>query len=323
MQVIRLTPRGYCHGVVGAMRMVQEAIENPSLPRPLYIVGMIVHNQHVVDAFRDEGVITLDGASRWELLSQVDSGTVIFTAHGVSPRVKQVAIERGLHVLDATCSDVTKTHDLIRECAAEGYDIIYIGKKGHPEPEGAIGVAPDSVHLVETAADIDALTLTNSRIAVTNQTTLSQWDTAALMEKVVEKYPQAEVYNEICMATQDRQQAVANQVKDADLCIVVGDKRSNNSNRLVQVAEEHETPAHLVSEVEAIDPEWLFGVRSVAVTSGASTPSSITKAVIDYLEQFDEKDPETWHRKRPVTARQILPRANTKSTEASTQQLRP
>lgn len=291
------------------MNIVQSAVNDPTLPRPIYIVGMIVHNRHVVDAFNSEGVITLDGGSRMALLDQASGGTVIFTAHGVAPDVRRRAAERGLYVLDATCPDVTRTHDLIRDRVAAGYDIIYIGRKGHPEPEGAVGIAPSRVHLVEAEADLRTLTLTNDRIAVTNQTTLSQWDTAALIEKIKARYPTAEVYNEICMATQLRQQAVAELAGEADLCIVVGDTRSNNSNRLVQVSEEIAgTPTKLVSDVSQIDIKWLFGKHTVAVTSGASTPSAITRSVIDYLEQFDESDATTWGRKATVADALILPK---------------
>ena len=150
------------------------------------------------------------------ILEEVTEGTVIFTAHGVSPRVKQRAIERGLHVLDATCPDVTRTHDLVKEFTARGYKVIYIGKKGHPEPEGVIGEAPESVYLVESTADLDTLPAslaTYPHLLVTTQTTLSQWDTARLIEAIRERYPQVEVHNEICMATQLRQEAVANMAR--------------------------------------------------------------------------------------------------------------
>ncbi|MCL6636376.1 MAG: 4-hydroxy-3-methylbut-2-enyl diphosphate reductase [Alicyclobacillus sp.] len=308
MKVIKIAPRGYCHGVVDAMVLAQRAAEDPSLPRPIYILGMLVHNQHVVEAFAHEGVITLDGPDRLTLLEQVQHGTVIFTAHGVSPEVKRRAAERGLHVIDATCPDVTRTHDLIREKAAQGYDIVYIGRRGHPEPEGAMGVAPGRVHLVERSADVDALQLDNPKIAVTNQTTMSQWDTAELMAAVCRKYPQAEVFNEICMATQLRQQAVAEQARGADLCIVVGDPRSNNSNRLAQVAEEIAgTRAYRVADVTEIQRSWLAGANVVAVTAGASTPTAITSEVIRYLEQYDEHDPATWQPVRTATADRILP----------------
>lgn len=309
MEVKKISPRGYCYGVVDAMVLARQAAANPDLPRPIYIIGMIVHNQHVTDAFAQEGVISLDGPNRLEILKKVDKGTVIFTAHGVSPEVRKLAREKGLTVVDATCPDVTRTHELIREKHAEGYDIIYIGKKGHPEPEGAIGVAPDAVHLVETIEDVEKLRLTNDKIIITNQTTMSQWDVKEIVEKAKQLYPTAEVYNEICMATQVRQEAVAEQARDCDLVIVVGDPKSNNSNRLAQVAEEiAKTKAYRVGDVSEIKIEWLKGVKKVGVTSGASTPTPITREVIEFLEQFDENDESTWKRERKVDLKKILPK---------------
>ncbi|OUM88054.1 MAG: 4-hydroxy-3-methylbut-2-enyl diphosphate reductase [Bacillus thermozeamaize] len=312
MNVIKISPRGYCYGVVDAMVLAQQVASDASYPRPVYILGMIVHNSHVVEAFRQQGIITLDGEDRLSLLDQIDQGTVIFTAHGVSPQVRAKAAAKGLTVVDATCPDVMKTHRLIEEKVADGYVVIYIGKKGHPEPEGAVGVAPDKVFLVENEEDVRNLDFHHDKIIVTNQTTMSQWDTRHLMQLIVEKYPQAEVYNEICLATQQRQEAVAEQAEGADLVIVVGDPRSNNSNRLAQVAQEIAgVPAYRVADVTEIDPEWLKGIRTVAVTSGASTPTPITKEVIDYLEQFDPERPETWQIRRTAQHTRLLPRSRT------------
>jgi len=308
MKVIRIAPRGYCYGVVDAMVLAKQASDDPDLPRPIYILGMIVHNQHVVDAFKQAGVVTLDGADRLSLLEQIDTGTVIFTAHGVSPAVKLRAKERGLHVIDATCPDVTKTHDLIRDYVANGYQVVYVGRKGHPEPEGAVGVAPNHVHLVENADDVADLALNQEKVLVTNQTTMSQWDTGALMSLVKDKYPQAVVQNEICMATQTRQQAVADQAKAADLCLVVGDPRSNNSNRLAQVSIEIAgTPAYRIADLTEVQLAWLVGVETVAVTAGASTPTAITKEVIHFLEKYDANDRSTWSREAKVGADRLLP----------------
>lgn len=289
MDVIKIAPRGYCHGVVGAIQLVRQVARDPGVPRPIYVLGQIVHNHHVVEEMESLGVITLDGPDRLTLLEQVTEGTVIFTAHGVSPAVKVRAREKGLHVVDATCPDVTKTHELIAELVGRGYEVIYIGKKGHPEPEGAVGVAPEHVHLVEREEDLQALSFAPDQpLAVTNQTTLSQWDTQALMARVKERWPQTEVYNEICLATQQRQEAVAQIAPQADMVLVVGDRRSNNSNRLVQVARELAArEAHLVDSVDEIDPAWLKGKRRVAVTSGASTPTQVTRAVIQFLEQYN------------------------------------
>lgn len=313
MEVIKISPRGYCYGVVDAMVLARQTAKNLDLPRPIYILGMIVHNRHVTDAFTDEGIITLDGENRLEILNQVDHGTVIFTAHGISPEVRKRAREKGLTIVDATCPDVTRTHDLIEEKTAEGFEIIYIGKKGHPEPEGAIGIAPDHVHLIEKEEDIEQLQIRSDKIIITNQTTMSQWDIKHLVNRLLHKYPRAEVHNEICLATQIRQEAVAEQAKGADLVIVVGDPRSNNSNRLAQVAEEIAgVKAYRVADVTEIKREWLQGINKVAVTSGASTPTPITKEVIAYLEQYEESDLSTWETKRTVQKNKLLPNVKKK-----------
>lgn len=291
MEVVKITPRGYCYGVVDAIALARRAAADPTLPRPIYILGMIVHNRHVVEELAREGIHTLDGADRLSLLEQIDSGTVIFTAHGVSPEVRRRAIEKGLTWIDATCPDVTRTHELIKDRVAKGYEIIYIGKKGHPEPEGAMGEAPGHVHLIETVDDLMALELEAERIAVVTQTTLSKWDTEALIQEVLKRYPHAEVHNEICLATQLRQEAAVRQAREADVVIVVGDRRSNNSNRLVQVVREIAgRPAYLVDSVEEIDPAWLRGARRVAVTAGSSTPSRLTRRVIEWLEAYEPEE---------------------------------
>lgn len=309
MEVIKISPRGYCYGVVDAMVIARNAALDKTLPRPIYILGMIVHNKHVTDAFEEDGIITLDGHNRKDILEKVEQGTVIFTAHGVSPEIRQLAKEKGLVAIDATCPDVTRTHDLIREKAAAGYDIIYIGKKGHPEPEGAAGVAADAVHIVEKVADVEQLTVNNDKLIVTNQTTMSQWDVIDTMEKVKELFPHVEVHNEICNATQVRQEAVAEQAKDADLLIVVGDPKSNNSNRLAQVSEDvAKTKAYRIADVTEIDLAWLKDVETVAVTAGASTPTLITREVIKFLENFDKNDPTTWIKEKTVPLSRILPR---------------
>lgn len=313
MNVIKISPRGYCYGVVDAMVIAKNAALDKNLPRPIYILGMIVHNKHVTDAFEEDGIYTLDGPNRLDILKQVESGTVIFTAHGVSPEVRQIAEEKGLVAIDATCPDVTKTHELISEKTADGYDIIYIGKKGHPEPEGAVGVAPDKVHLVETEADIEALDLTSEKLLITNQTTMSQWDVHDLMELIKEKYPHVEYHQEICLATQVRQEAVSQQAGQADLTIVVGDPKSNNSNRLAQVSMEIAgTQAYRIGDLSELKLEWLQGVKTVAVTAGASTPTPITKEVIRFLENYEPDDETTWKIERIVPLSKILPRVKTK-----------
>lgn len=290
MDVIKISPRGYCYGVVDALQVVRQAAKDPALPRPIYIIGQIVHNRHAVVELTALGVVTLDGPDRASILERVGSGTVIFTAHGVSPAVKQRARERGLHCIDATCPDVTVTHDLVHDLVDKGYYILYIGKKGHPEPEGVLGEVPGHISLVEDEADVDALALTpqqEQRLAVSTQTTLSQWDTRRIIDYIKQRYPHAEVHIDICRATQTRQEAVVEQAKGADLTVVVGDPRSNNTNRLVQVSEELAgVPAVRIEDISQLKMEWLQGKHRVAVTSGASTPSQLTREVIRFLEQY-------------------------------------
>lgn len=290
MEVIKVSPRGYCYGVVDALQMVRQAAKDPTLPRPIYVIGQIIHNRHAIEELTRMGVITLDGLDRATILEQVKEGTIIFTAHGVSPAVKLRAQERGLRCIDATCPDVTVTHDLVHELVSRGYYILYIGKKGHPEPEGVMGEVPGHISLVETEADVDALTLTpeqERKIAVSTQTTLSKWDTQRVIQYIKARYPHAEIHIDICPATQTRQEAMASQAKGADLTIVVGDPHSNNTNRLVQVSEELAgVPAMRIEDLSQLKTEWLRGKRRVAVTAGASTPSQLTRAVIRFLEEY-------------------------------------
>ncbi|WP_239762000.1 MULTISPECIES: 4-hydroxy-3-methylbut-2-enyl diphosphate reductase [unclassified Mammaliicoccus] len=311
MEIIKITPRGYCYGVVDAMVIARNASLDKSLPRPIYILGMIVHNKHVTDAFESDGIITLDGPNRLKILEQINEGTVIFTAHGVSPEVKRRAKEKGLVCIDATCPDVDNTHQLIRDVKSNGYHVIYIGKKGHPEPEGAVGVAPDIVHLVQTLEDINALpeALMNQKLIVTNQTTMSQWDVKHLIDELKVKYPHIEVHEEICLATQVRQKAVATQADQADLLIVVGDPKSNNSNRLAQVSKEiAHTNAYRIADLSELKLEWLQDIESVAVTAGASTPTPIVKEVIDYIKNYDPTEVQDVNLTSNVPVEKILPK---------------
>lgn len=311
MEIIKITPRGYCYGVVDAMVIARNASLDKTLPRPIYILGMIVHNKHVTDAFESDGIITLDGPNRLEILEKIETGTVIFTAHGVSPEVKRRAKEKGLVCIDATCPDVENTHSLIRAKKAEGYHVIYIGKKGHPEPEGAVGVAPDIVHLVENMNDVANLDddLKNHKLIVTNQTTMSQWDVKHLMEELEQKYPHIEVHKEICLATQVRQEAVADQAGQAEVLIVVGDPKSNNSNRLAQVSKEiAHTEAYRISDISELKLEWLQGKSTIAVTAGASTPTPIVKEVIDYIKAYDPLNIQPVPEKSGVPTQKILPK---------------
>ena len=278
---MRIRPRGYCHGVVEAIRMAKQ-VGAEKRDGPVTMLGYLVHNEHATRELEEAGVRLVAETDRMKGLEQITEGTVIFTAHGISPQVVEAARQRGLEIVDATCSDVTRTHDLLRELVARHVEVIYIGKRGHPEPAGVLGVAPGHTTLIESIEEADALDYPpGTRLAVTCQTTLSMWDTQAIIDRLVERFPEIEVHNEICRATQERQEAAVLAADDVDCVVVVGSRRSSNSRRLVQVVEElGHKPAFLVDTAGELRPEWFRGIRRVGVTSGASTPTHLTREVI-------------------------------------------
>jgi 4-hydroxy-3-methylbut-2-en-1-yl diphosphate reductase len=315
MKVIKVTPRGFCFGVVSALNIAVDAAFDDTVPKPIYILGNIVHNHHISESLSEIGLTTIDakGKTRLDLLDQIIDGTVILTAHGVSDAVRIKARDKGLYVIDATCKYVTKTNDYIKEKLENGYEIIYIGKKNHPEPEGAVGIDPKHIHLVETMEDVEMLSITSDKIAITNQTTMSYWDIENLAKAIQSIHPHAEFENEICNATQVRQEGILKKAIDADLTLVVGDPFSNNTNKLADISENMaHTQAKRIATVEEIELEWLKGVESVAVTSGASTPTAITEEVIAFLEQFNYADEATHKRQSQFTYLDILPRIKAK-----------
>ncbi len=285
-EVTAVTPRGYCQGVVRAIRIAREtAAAYPDTP--VHMLGMIVHNAHVVAACRELGISCLEdpARTRLELLEDISSGVVIFTAHGVSDAVYARAEEKGLIVVDATCPDVRKTHDLVREHCTHG-DVIYIGKHRHPEAEGVAGISP-RVHLIATAEEIDALPELHD-ILITNQTTLSILDTALLAERAVQRFPDAVMAPEICNATTIRQKAIL-ALKDTDVLIVVGDPHSNNSNQLRELGKKAGIgTAYLIEDCSQLRPEMFADCRHVAVTSGSSTPTGLTSQVIEVIRSYAE-----------------------------------
>jgi 4-hydroxy-3-methylbut-2-en-1-yl diphosphate reductase len=309
MKVIELTPRGYCHGVLNAMAMVKKVIKTPSYPRPIYILGQIVHNQKITDAFKEYGVISLDqkGKTRVEMLDDIKKGTVIFTAHGISRKAIEKAKEKGLTYLNATCRDVLKVHRAVEKKLAEGYKVIYIGHRNHPEPEAVLDI-DSSILFVEDEKDALLLPnhLVNEKVFVTNQTTLSLYDIESVLKIIESKYPDYVFDNEICNATLVRQQAVINQ-DIVDLMLVVGDTLSSNSNKLAQVSKKSKSiPSHLISGVEDINLKWLENIESVSVTSGASTPTKVTEEVIRFLKQYKKDDPHTWHHQSQLKEKDVL-----------------
>lgn len=292
MKTIKITPRGYCHGVVSAINTITK-LDKLSMIKPIYILGMLVHNKKVIENFKDDGIITLHDPSktRLELLEEINEGTVIFTAHGISPKVKERALEKGLHIIDTSCKDVLKSQSVVNEYLSKDYSIIYIGKQNHPESEAARSIS-DKVHLIEHMEDIDKLDISGD-IALTNQTTMSIHDVYQIAEYAKTKYPNIIFIDEICNATRIRQEAVINQ-EPVDHLYVVGDKLSNNSRKLVQVSiEQANIDATLIESLDDLDIEQLSAFSSVSVSSGASTPTRVTRRVTDFLEQFDVNDKST------------------------------
>lgn len=297
MKVIDLTPRGYCHGVLNALAMVKKVIKTDSYPRPIYILGQIVHNEKITKAFAEYGVISLDqkGKTRLELIEKINEGTVIFTAHGISRQVIERAKQKGLTYVNATCRDVMKVHKSVEIKLSEGYEVIYIGHKHHPEPEAILALNP-KIYFVQDEKDAFRLPahLKDCKLFVTNQTTLSLYDIDSVLRIIETKFPHYVFDNEICNATKIRQETVMQQ-ETVDLMLVVGDNLSSNSNKLAFVGNHYQNiKSKLISGVESIHLDWLKDIDSVSVTSGASTPTIVTEEVIQFLKQYNQNDPKTW-----------------------------
>ena len=279
IEVVVAQPRGFCAGVERAIGMVERALELHG--RPIYVRHEIVHNQYVVEDLRAKGAIFVDD------LAHVPAGaTLIFSAHGVPQSVRQEAQRRGFQVFDATCPLVTKVHVEVQKMRQDGLDIVMIGHKGHPEAEGTMGQSPQGMHLVETLDDVAALQVRDpAALAYVTQTTLSVDDAARMVAALKARFPaiRGPKKDDICYATQNRQDAVKFMAPQCDLVIVIGSPNSSNSNRLREVAEIMGAEAHMVDQASQIDPDWLSGKKRIGVTAGASAPELLVQAVIEKL----------------------------------------
>ncbi len=279
MQVLLASPRGFCAGVNMAIEALELVLK--SLPGPIYVYHEIVHNKHVVHHFRDQGVVFVDD------LTEVPVGaTLLFSAHGVSPEIRRVARERRLRAIDATCPLVTKVHLEAIKYAGQGATIFLIGHEGHDEVIGTMGEAPEAIVLVETPADVDHLEVADeSKVAYLTQTTLSVDDANRIISRLRERFPQiaSPPKEDICYATQNRQEAVSLLSEEVDLTLVLGSQNSSNSQRLAELSRERGVPAHLIDGVQDIDSTWFDGVENVLVTAGASAPEVVVDAVLELL----------------------------------------
>jgi 4-hydroxy-3-methylbut-2-en-1-yl diphosphate reductase len=281
-EILLAQPRGFCAGVDRAIEIVERAIK--LFGAPIYVRHEIVHNAYVVEDLRKKGAVFV------EQLDEVPAGsTVIFSAHGVSKAVREEAEVRGLRVYDATCPLVTKVHIEVAKMRQEGMDIVMIGHKGHPEVEGTMGQTGEGMYLVESIEDVNALTLADpERVAFVTQTTLSVDDASEIIAALKARFPaiREPKKQDICYATQNRQDAVKFMAPQCDLVIVVGSPNSSNSNRLREVAEKRGVPAYMVDAPDQIDPAWLVGKRRIGLTAGASAPEALAQQIIRRLNEL-------------------------------------
>jgi 4-hydroxy-3-methylbut-2-enyl diphosphate reductase len=287
--LLRVRPRGFCAGVVRAVDIVELALE--AYGAPVYVHHEIVHNTYVVEQLRRRGAIFV------EAISEVPHGAVlVFSAHGVPPTVRDEAKSRSLRVIDATCPLVTKVHLEALKFAREKRTIILIGHRDHQEIVGTSGEAPDRTLVVDSVAEVDALKVDDpDKLAFLTQTTLSLYDTQEIVARLRQRFPNivGPASDDICYATQNRQEAVEQVAKDVDLILVVGSQNSSNSNRLVELAQRLDIKAQLIDAAADIDPKWLEGIRRVGLTAGASAPEVLVEQVSERLAQFgftDQRD---------------------------------
>ena len=270
-------PRGFCAGVVRAIDALDRLLNQ--VQEPVYVFHEIVHNRYVVDGFRSRGAVFIDDISE-----APDGALVVFSAHGVDPAIIKTAEQRELKVIDATCPLVTKVHLEARKAAKDGYKILLVGNDGHDEVQGTKGEAPDRTSVVDSAQDVLAICDPEDPVFVVTQTTLSVEDTIGTIEAIRDRFPDAEIRNDICYATTNRQQAVKEMAERADLVIVVGSTNSSNSVRLVEVAKSMGVRAQLVDGLNDINPDWYTDSEVVGLTAGASVPDELLDPIIEDLK---------------------------------------
>jgi 4-hydroxy-3-methylbut-2-enyl diphosphate reductase len=285
-RVLLASPRGFCAGVERAVETVELALAHYGAP--VYVRHQIVHNAHVVRDLEARGAIFVENESE-----APEGATIVFSAHGVAPSVYARSAARGLNTLDATCPLVTKVHVQARRYAAEGYTVVLIGHAGHEEVVGTMGEAPDSIVLVESVDDVERLAVgPDDRLAYITQTTLSVDETTEIIAALRARFPaiRGPLKEDICYATSNRQWAVKEMLDHVDVLLVIGSRNSSNSNRLVEVARAGGVPAHLIDDESAIEPEWLEGVETVGVTSGASAPEKLVDRVCAWFRARGVED---------------------------------
>jgi 4-hydroxy-3-methylbut-2-en-1-yl diphosphate reductase len=290
-KLLLAAPRGYCAGVDRAVQTVERALEIHGAP--VYVRKEIVHNKHVVEQLRERGAIFVEEET------EVPQGAVcVFSAHGVAPSVREGAVARGLQTIDATCPLVTKVHREAARFAEDGYTVVLVGHDGHEEVEGTMGEAPDRIVLVQNEQDVEDLQVQDpSRVAYITQTTLAVDETAAILARLRERFPQivGPRTDDICYATTNRQAAVKQMADGCDLLLVIGSRNSSNSVRLVEVARDFGTESHLIDTADEIQEEWLAGARVVGISSGASAPENLVQDLVQLFRDRGVTDISEFH----------------------------
>lgn len=287
MKVVKVTPQGYCNGVKQALQKCIDALNDPNTIKPIYLLGMIIHNKYVCEELKEKGIIILEGEDKSKLIDQIDSGTIIITAHGVENSLKEMILNKNLNIIDATCKIVDRVHINILSYLSKGYEIIYLGRNHHPETIGVLNES-DKIHLIEDVEELNELDK-NKKYYVTNQTTLSNDDIIELHEGIKKQFEHVILENTVCLATTKRESALIG--LETDLLIIVGDEKSSNTRKLFVTALEKSRAKQIVFVENAHQLlDYLEGEYEIAhVTSGASTPSVITDQVVRFLES-DLKD---------------------------------
>lgn len=287
MKITKLIPQGICKGVARAIKMVNEELNNPDINKPIYMLGSLVHNKNIMKSFIEKGVILIDTPDKLTALEKINEGTVIFTAHGISKQILKKAKEKGLKVIDTTCKDVTKIHNLIKDYLAEDYEIIFLGVENHPE---SIAIRNDyPVHFITEFTKIENLPEIKGNLILTNQSTMSYNKVKTIYNSLLTKYPNLILSAEVCPATRLRQDALLNADEDTDLIIVVGDKLSNNTKMLETLGKAKSSKTTILLEtVEDINNYDLSNYKNCVITSGASTPFAIVKEIIAALKTYDK-----------------------------------
>ena len=285
MIIKKIEPQGFCGGVKRAIEITNNISSDSSTKRPIYMLGSLIHNAHIIDEFKSQGIILLDDKlSKEEMIDMVDDGTIIISAHGISPKLLKKAQDKGLNIVNTTCPYVELIHNKITDAINNNTEVLYIGTKSHPEVCGVLGIS-DKIHLITNLDDVNNLNIKSDKVYVTNQTTLSIYDIKNYYDLIKQKYPNAIIDNKICNATTIRQEAVYNQ-EIVDLCIIVGDKKSSNTKKLKEVSENRGINTILIDSVNDLKNYDFKNIKSVSISSGASTPSYLVDEVIEYIKNI-------------------------------------